>query len=86
MKILDYGGGVGGILDHFDSSNTKYLADYYDPYLEYALTKNIHSTKGGWDKINFKADVVILSHVIEHWDNFEYEIQSLINIQKKIKL
>ena len=83
MKILDFGGGVGGILDHFDKSNTKYLADYYDPYLEFALTKNISSTKGGWNKIDFKVDVVILSHVIEHWNNFEYEIQNLINIQEE---
>lgn len=83
LKILDLGGGIGGVLDHFNNTNKKYLADYFDPYLKYAETKGIESIKGGLDKVNFKVDVVILSHVIEHWNNFEYEIQKLINIQKK---
>ena len=83
LKIIDLGGGVGGVLDHFNDSNQKYLFDFYDPYLEFAETKGIKSTKGGLDKIDFKPDIIILSHVIEHWNNFEYEIQKLINIQKK---
>jgi hypothetical protein len=82
MEIVDLGGGAGGVLDHFESNNEKYLVDYFDPYLKYAQTKGIKSIKGGLDKIDFKADIIILSHVIEHWNNFEYEIQKLINIQK----
>ena len=34
------------------------------------------------DKVDFKADIIILSHVIEHWSDFKNEIQKLINIQK----
>jgi hypothetical protein len=83
LKIVDLGGGVGGILDHFHDSNEKYLLDYYDPYLNYAETKGIKSIKGGLNKIDFKPDIIILSHVIEHWSNFKYEIQRLIDIQKK---
>ena len=83
LKIVDLGGGVGGILDHFHNSNEKYLLDYYDPYLNYAETKGIKSIKGGLNKIDFKPDIIILSHVIEHWSNFKYEIQRLIDIQKK---
>ena len=60
----------------------KYLADYYDPYLNYAKIKGIKIIKGGLDKIDFKPDIIFLSHVIEHWNNFEYEIQKLIKIQK----
>ena len=30
--------------------------------------------KGGLDAIDFKPDIIILSHVIEHWNNFDYEI------------
>ena len=30
-----------------------------------------------------KPDLVILSHVIEHWDDFDNEIEQLISIQKK---
>ena len=83
LKILDLGGGIGGVLDHFNNTNKKYLVDYFDPYLKYAETKGIESIKGGLNRVNFKVDIVILSHVIEHWNNFEYEIQKLINIQKK---
>ena len=83
LKIIDLGGGVGGVLDHFSDDNEKYLFDFHDPYLEYAKTKKIKSVKGGLDKIDFKPDIIILSHVMEHWSNFKYEIQKLINIQKK---
>lgn len=83
LKIVDLGGGVGGVLDHFDNDNTKYLFDFYDPFLKYAKTKGIQSINGGLDKINFKPDIIILSHVIEHWNNFEHEIKKLIDIQKK---
>ena len=81
-KILDLGGGVGGILEHFKNENEVYLADYFDPYLNYAKSKGINIIKGGLDKIDFKPDVIILSHVIEHWSNFREEIKQLIQIQK----
>ena len=58
------------------------MADYFQPYLDYAKTKNIETINGGLEDINFKPDVIILSHVIEHWTNFENEIQNLIRIQK----
>ena len=83
LKIVDIGGGVGGVLDHFNENNIKYLFDYFDPYLKYAKTKNIISVEGGLDKLDFKPDIIILSHVIEHWNNFEQEIQNLIKVQKK---
>lgn len=83
LKIVDVGGGIGGILDHFDVSNDKYLFDFNDPYLNFASTKKINTIKGGLDKINFKPDIIILSHVVEHWNNFDNEIQNLIRIQKK---
>ena len=82
LKIVDLGGGAGGVLDHFNESNEKYLFDYFDPYLNYAESKKIKSIKGGLDRINFKPDIIILSHVIEHWNNFEYEIEKLIKVQK----
>jgi len=81
-KILDLGGGIGGVLNHFNNNNELYLADYYDPYLNYAKSKGINIIKGGLDKIDFKPDIIILSHVIEHWSNFKEEIKKLIRIQK----
>ena len=82
LKIIDLGGGMGGVLDHFSNDNEKYLFDFFDPYLNFAKTKGIKSVKGGLDKVDFKADIIILSHVIEHWSDFKNEIQNLINIQK----
>lgn len=83
LKIVDLGGGIGGVLDHFSKDNERYLFDFYDPYLNFAKTKGIKSVKGGLDKIDFKPDIIILSHVIEHWSDFKNEIQRLIDIQKK---
>jgi|TARA_B110000027_G_C16112659_1_gene298503 hypothetical protein len=83
LKILDLGGGAGGALQHFKVGNELYLADYFDPYLDYAKTKGINVIKGGIENITFKPDIIILSHVIEHWSDFEYQIKNLINIQKK---
>ena len=51
--------------------------------MNFAETKRIKSIKGGINEIEFKPDIIILSHVIEHWNNFENEIQKLIRIQKK---
>jgi ubiquinone/menaquinone biosynthesis C-methylase UbiE len=85
LKVLDLGGGAGGALEHFKNDNDLYLADFFDPYLEYAKKKGVNVIKSGLKDINFKPDIIILSHVIEHWNDFEIEIQNLINIQKKNK-
>jgi hypothetical protein len=76
------GGGAGGALEVFDKSNELFLLDYYDPYLNYAKSRGINSFKGGLEKIKFKPDIIILSHVIEHWNNFENEIEKLVKVQK----
>ena len=83
LKIVDVGGGVGGILEHFDKHNELYLCDFYKPYLNFAKKKNFNVIEGGINKINFKPDIIIMSHVIEHWNNFDLEIKRLIKIQKK---
>ena len=84
MKVVDLGGGAGGILEHFKGhDNQLYLVDYYEPYLNNAKSKGIETIKGGLGDINFKPDLIILSHVIEHWSNFEGEIKNLISLQKK---
>ena len=50
--------------------------------LNYAKSKGIKTIVGGLNEINFKPDVIILSHIIEHWSNFKEEIKKLIQIQK----
>lgn len=85
LKVLDLGGGAGGALHHFKNNNDLYLADFFDPYLEYAKKNGINIIKGGLKDISFSPDIIILSHVIEHWNNFNAEIENLIKIQKKNK-
>ena len=41
LKIVDLGGGAGGVLAHFDEKMKKYLFDFYDPYLNFAKKRNI---------------------------------------------
>ena len=55
------------------------MADHFDPYLAYAKSRGINIIKGGLDKVDFKPDIIILSHVVEHWNNFGEEIKKLIN-------
>ena len=83
LNIVDVGGGIGGVLSHFNKNNQLYLYDFWDPYLKYAKKKKFNVIKGGLDKIDLKPDIVVLSHVVEHWNNFDSEIKKLIKIQKK---
>ena len=39
LKIVDLGGGSGGVLDHFDKNNQRFLFDFFDSYLDYAKQK-----------------------------------------------
>ncbi len=81
--IIDIGGRIGGLLGHFQSDHNVVLADYFKPYLQYAETKGIKTIEGGLGEVDFTPDIIILSHVVEHWNNFEREINNLIKIQKK---
>lgn len=82
LLLVDVGGGVGGALSHFDASNDRVLLDYSEQHLIYATSKNVRAIKGGLESLEQKADVVILSHVIEHWNNFQEQIRNLVKIQK----
>tara|TARA_A100001015_G_scaffold303683_1_gene393696 strand:+ start:67 stop:1134 length:1068 start_codon:yes stop_codon:yes gene_type:complete len=81
-KVLDLGGGCGGNLDILRNENEVYLADYFEPFLKYAKSKNINVIKGGLESIDFKPDLIICTHVMEHWSNFKEEMKKLIQIQK----
>ena len=83
--VMDIGGGAGGFLKSFENAKERILLDYYEPYLDYARTVGIKAIKGGLEEASDmqKPDLVILSHVIEHWNDFDNEIEQLISIQKK---
>ena len=83
--IIDIGGRIGGLLGHFQRDHEVVLADYFKPYLDYAEKKGMKVIEGGLSEVDLKPDVIILSHVVEHWNNFKREIDNLIKIQKKNK-
>lgn len=80
FTIVDIGGGAGGVLDLFKRTNNTYLFDFNYLLLKQAKKMGIQTVKGGIDKlhvINEKPDLVILSHVVEHFVNIDKELESL---------
>jgi len=78
--VFDIGGGTGGILDLFKSENNCYLFDFNKPFLKKANEMGIKTIEGGIDKLNLikeKPDLVILSHVLEHFTNVHQELETL---------
>ena len=84
--IVDIGGGCGGKLQKYSNTAKCYLIDYHESYLNYAKTKNINTFLGGQEILSIKKlepDLIILSHVVEHWNDFENEMNNLIKNCKK---
>lgn len=78
--IFDIGGACGGVLKKYIINNTCFVFDYDKDYTDFANKMGINSVSGGLDQAinhNLKPDLVILSHVIEHWNNFEQELMKL---------
>jgi len=80
ITIYDIGGGSGGVLDSFKSENNCYLFDFNKSFLKKANEMGIQTIEGGIDKLNLikeKPDLVILSHVLEHFTNVHQELETL---------
>lgn len=81
--IFDIGGSSGGFLNRYKERNKTYLFDYDFEYLNFAKKMGINIFFGGLDEAlatGIQPDLIILSHVIEHWNNFESEILKLYNL------
>ena len=77
--VVDIGGGSGGKMALFKNNNC-YLFDFNKSLLKNAEKMGISTIEGGIDKlslINDKPDLVILSHVIEHFTNVDKELKTL---------
>lgn len=69
-KIFEIGCGAGGILHTFNSSRHEcYGCDYNDTYLEFGRAHGLSLSAGEASVLqpHGKADLIILSHVIEHF-------------------
>ena len=81
--IFDVGGSSGGVIKKYIKNNTCFVFDYDKDYTDFANQMGIKSVFGGLDEAinhNLKPNLVILSHVIEHWNNFEVELLKLLKL------
>ncbi|MDO8581050.1 MAG: class I SAM-dependent methyltransferase, partial [Candidatus Omnitrophota bacterium] len=87
-KIVDIGCGAGGVLYSFLNNKNQCIGfDYDRDYLEYGKTKGLDLRWGDYkDQIkDDSVDIVILSHVMEHFLNPIQDIQDVIEIVKPNK-
>lgn len=83
FKIIDCGGGTGGTIGDYKNKCDCLIVDYDEEYLNFAKKNNYKTLYGGLEEIqknNVKFDLIILSHVVEHWNNFNKEIENLSSI------
>ena len=80
LFILDFGGGSGGNLANLTNKGKLLLYDYDTQFYEIAKKHNIDIFKGTLSELkkNYpKPDLIILSHVVEHWPNFVEMIEKI---------
>ena len=84
--IVEIGTGAGGILKKFQSEGNRILGvDFGQDYIEYGLRHNLNLKVGSVEIVEEekeKADIIILSHVVEH---FLEPIVTLSRIKKLLK-
>ena len=86
--LVDIGGAAGGFFDGYTEKCKCILFDYFEPYLEYARKKGVSTIMGGLKELNLaniKPDLIVINHVVEHWNIFELEVDELIKACKKDK-
>jgi SAM-dependent methyltransferase len=82
-RVLEIGCSVGGILGAFAHLGfTVQGVDLEKEAVDYAVEKNLSVTYGSSREIDAKNkyDIIILSHVMEHFYNIEYELSILLNL------
>ena len=84
--VLDIGSGSGGVLMPFKRDGFNVLGvDFDDEYLSLGKENKIDLKNGNYDDLieEQSVDVIILSHVFEH---FSYPLIELVKIVNKIKI
>ena len=80
LFILDFGGGSGGNLANLENKGKLLLYDYDTQFYDIAKQHNIDIFKGSFEELkkNYpKPDLIILSHVVEHWPNFVEMVEKI---------
>lgn len=85
LKICDLGGGAGGFLKKHSNYHDCYLVDFDKSFFNIAKNNNINSILGDSRNIiekGLKFDLIILSHVVEHFNSLKNEFLSIEKICK----
>ena len=84
--VFDIGCNCGAWLMPFKEEGSEiYGVDYYRDGVEYGVSQGLDLMVGGvheLEHLNKKADLIILNHVIEHFLDFESELNQIRNLLK----
>ena len=85
--VFELGCGAGGILFPFNELNKQASGcDFGEEYLQYGINKGLQLYPGGLDKQKTppnSQDLLILSHVVEHFNEPVKELNQLIDVVKE---
>jgi SAM-dependent methyltransferase len=84
QTVFDVGCAAGGMLQAFKNiGKTTAGCDMDRRYLEYGLSKGLHLVEGGGKELledfGAPADLVILSHVLEHFFDLKRELEEVVD-------
>jgi len=77
LNIIEIGSGNNSNLVHFKSVGNLYAIDYSEESKKLSAKQDIIFEQGGVEvlkKLNIKFDIIILSHVIEHFHDFRNDM------------
>ena len=86
FKILDFGSGFAQLSRALNLNDNLICIDFSNKANEYLINLGIESYSGGieiLEKINIKFDLIILSHVVEHFYNFNEELKKILSYLKE---
>lgn len=82
-KVLEIGCSAGGILKYFQQKNHLVKGcDFDSKYVRYGQKEGLNLIIGSSSSINDteKFDLIILSHVVEHFKDLKYELSKILNL------
>lgn len=83
--ILELGSGFAQVSRSLKRKGKLICVDYSDKAINYLQDKRVEAYKGGTEvleKLNLKYDLIILSHVVEHFYDFKKDLISIIKYLK----
>ena len=78
-RVIEIGCGAGGILQAFQNNGAQILGvDFDEAYINYGRSKGLQLEKGGAEQVTPRhADLIILSHVLEHFSDIQKELDAI---------